>query len=367
VETPRREGEVSTGSMIPVHDASSEGDARAVVSLLEAHEIPALLDLDLDGAVLPWRRSADQRVIEVLVPSSMVGKATEVLHRHDYSTIGGHARTRFRIRFASSLAAPAAHPAPQTFEARPDTEIDEDDDEDTGPIDLPLPEPPSPLNSRLLGALAAIGVGAALQRILESMLGPREVVMRFAAKAPITEEPWRLITAGFIHGSLGHFVSNGAFGLLIGVVLFGTHLFGATALVWVIASIVGLASEAVLSPAALIVGASAGNYGLVGLWASGQMQRAKVTLLPRRERIRTIGVLLLLVPGALTPFSSSGTKVAVIAHVAGFLTGGLLGFFFERRLVPARFGLIEERSRVALMAVLALVGLGFLFAGLSLR
>jgi membrane associated rhomboid family serine protease len=367
VETPRREGEVSTGSMIPVHDASSEGDARAVVSLLEAHEIPALLDLDLEGAVLPWRRSSDQRVIEVLVPSSMVGKATEVLHRHDYATIGGQGRPRFRIRFASSLAPPPPKPQAHGFEPEPEVVVVPEDEEETGPIELPMPEAPTSLNTRLLAALGGIGFGAALQRIMETVLGPPEVVARFAAKGPITEEPWRLITAGFLHGGLGHFLSNGAFALLIGVVLFGTHLFGATALVWVLSSIVGLASEATLSPMALIVGASAGNYGLVGLWSCGQLQRARVSLLPRRERIRTIGILLLLIPGALTPFSSTGTKIAVIAHVGGFVTGFLLGFLFERRLAPLRFRRIEERSRIALMTAAAIVGVAFLFAGLSLR
>ncbi len=353
--------------MIPVHDASSEGDARAVVSLLEAHQIPALLDLDLDGLVLPWRRSADQRVIEVLVPSSMISKATEVLHRHDYATIGGHPRQRFRIRFASSLALPVSKPVEHGFEPPPPADTIPEDEEETGPIEIPLPPAATPLNARLLAALGAIGIGAALQRVLETLLGPREVVERFGARSPVLQEPWRLITAGFIHGSLAHFVSNGLFALLIGVVLFGTHLMGATSLVWVISSIVGLGSEAVLSPAALILGASAGNYGLVGLWASGQLQRAKVSLLPRRERLRTIGVLLLLVPGALTPFSSTGTRIAVIAHAAGFLTGFLLGFVFQRRLVPSMAARIQERSRLAMVAAVAIVVTGFLFAGLSLR
>jgi membrane associated rhomboid family serine protease len=78
-------------------------------------------------------------------------------------------------------------------------------------------------------------------------------------------------------------------------------------------------------------------------------------------------VLLLLILGALTPFSSSGTKIAVVAHVAGFFTGLALGFVFERRLVPSRFARIEAFSRHAMMAALAVVGAGFLFAGLSLR
>lgn len=350
--------------MIPVHDASTEGDARAVVELLEAHQIPALLDLDVDGSLLAWRSATDQHAIEVLVPSSMISKATEVLHRHDYQTIGldKRPRQRFRIRFASSLAAPASSSPPEA-EAEVHAASEE---EEEGPIEVPLPEAASSLNTRLIAALGAIAFGAGLQRVLEWALSPAEVFRRFAARAPLYDEPWRLVTAGFLHSSVSHFVSNGLFGLLIGVVLFGTHLIGATALVWVLSSIAGLSAEAVLSPESFIVGASAGNYGLVGLWARGQMSRARVALLPRRERIRTIGLLLLLVPGALTPFSSTGTKIAVIAHAVGFLAGFLLGYPFERRLLVERFDEIRRRSHWAFAGALALVGAGFLFAGLSL-
>jgi membrane associated rhomboid family serine protease len=120
--------------------------------------------------------------------------------------------------------------------------------------------------------------------------------------------------------------------------------------VWLLSSVVGLATEASLATtAAMIVGASAGNYGLVGLWANGQLDRARHSLLPRRAVFQTIGLLLLLVPGALTPMTSTGTRVAVIAHAAGFGAGFLLGFLFKRRLLPEKFESIARRSRLALI------------------
>jgi membrane associated rhomboid family serine protease len=133
------------------------------------------------------------------------------------------------------------------------------------------------------------------------------------------------------------------------VVLFGTHGFGATMLVWLLSSMAGIGGELwASSSVTFVLGASAGNYGLIGLWAKGQLDRSMVSALPKRERIKTLGVLLLLVPGALTPVSAFGARTAVFAHVAGFLAGFLLGHVFARRV---RFEDLEEigaRSRVAL-------------------
>jgi membrane associated rhomboid family serine protease len=140
------------------------------------------------------------------------------------------------------------------------------------------------------------------------------------------------------------------------VVLLGTHHFGATALVWLLSSTTGLATEATLTPeAVLIAGASAGNYGLVGLWANGQLDRARRSLLPKREKMRTLGILLILLPGALTPISSTGSKVAVLAHLGGFLGGFLLGFVFKRRLIDRELPMIAQRSRIAFGVAAAIV------------
>lgn len=419
------EGAISTGPMVVVHDARSVGEARAVVELLEANAIPALVNLEIEGILFPWQEPRDSGTARVLVPSMLLSSARDVLKRA--STSGTPLRVpppstrpgpRGRGKDSDAPAAkprgpfrgpgpdsasrsrppdPPAEPGaartgegaggsapptdpvfdaprrpifarelPRVFEIPPTPEV-ELHEEETGPIDLELPEP-SPLAPRLLVAMLAIAFGIGLQRTLEIAFGfgARGTLERFAASELLLGEPWRLITAGFLHMGPEHFISNGAFGLLLGVVLFGTHHFGATAFVWVAGSMIGLLAEVSLSGAgALIAGASAGNYALVGVWAKGQLDRAHLSLLSRRERLRTIGILLLLVPGALTPITSSGSRVAVVAHVIGFLTGAVLGYVFERRLAPQRFELIARRSRIAGACALVLAAAGIILGVLA--
>ena len=336
------EGAISSGPMIPIHGASSEHDARAVVDLLESHQILAIVDHDVPGAYVP----PTPYTFSVLVPMSMVGAAQKVLQaRQSPTNVSAPAR---------SASEPSVTAPPSVAYTMLDDEDDEDDEDFNGPLDVPLPEPTS-LNARLSVALAAIAGGAATQRLLEVFWGENMLRGMLATRWDrLFEEPWRLVTAGFVHGGASHFISNALFGLLIGVVLFGTHRVGATAIVWLLSSIVGLGAEAALSQNAWIVGASAGNYGLVGLWAHGQLQRSRVALLPRRERLRTLGVLLLLVPGAMTPFSSTGTKIAIMAHAAGFVAGFALGYPWRRRLLERGFGRIDRWSRVGGVAAIVI-------------
>ncbi|MCK6551041.1 rhomboid family intramembrane serine protease [Myxococcota bacterium] len=367
------EGAVSTGPMVAVVDTRSVVEARAVVELLEAHAIPALVNLEIEGIVFPWQAPQKDGAARVLVPSTMLTNARDVLRRAVPPT-----RTRVpppppppistRPPMSDVVSTPPLFSqAPRVFQLPERLEAPDLDDayDDTGPIELPLPEP-SPLARRLAIAMFAIIAGIGAQRVLETLFAPAGVMARFAAKAPILEEPWRLVTASFMHVTLEHFLSNAAFGLLIGVVLFGTHYVGATMLVWLLSSMVGLFAEASLSATgALIAGASAGNYGLVGLWAKGQLDRSRVATLPRREQLRTLGILLLLVPGALTPVTSTGSRVAVLAHVAGFAAGLLLGVVFERRVVPEEMPRLRKRSRAALWITIVLVALGVGLAAAS--
>ncbi len=378
MEFPEGEGGLSAGAMVSVHEASNERDGRAVVELLETHAIPAVLDRDIAGSVAGWQ-IAQADANRVLVPSQMRSKAAQVLHQHDYQTTRERGPDRRSQRFTPAFSASPFKPAEFSgaavgVQARTGVGAEQtgqvawsdaaEDVEDEGPIERGLPEPSS-LRGRMIKALAAVAFGTAFQRAMELSLGVGGTQRLFGARAPILDEPWRLVTAGFVHGSLSHFVSNGLFAVVIGVVLFGTHRVGATAFVWLLSSIIGLCSETSLSSAALVIGASAGNYGLVGLWTRGQMQRAKVAALPVRERVRTIGVLLLLVPGALTPFSSTGTKIAVIAHAAGYLSGFLLGYIFHRRLDDEEPAL-ERRSRLAGALTVAITSLAFASAAIQM-
>jgi rhomboid protease GluP len=359
--------------MVVAYDAKSATEARAVVELLESNQIPSVVNLEVDGILFPWQEPPKKGVARVMVPSTMLHRAREILRRSPQAERGLRALPVKPVRTVTD-SVPQGESRPQTPELIPESvahlslraplparddpflpEADHQTEED-GPLDFPLPEP-SPLPGRILLAMLAIAFGLAFQRVLEGALEPHSMLARFAAQWPATQQVWRLVTAGFLHMSFEHFVSNAVFAIVLGVVLFGTHEIGATSFVWLLASISGLFVEASLSPeGVMIAGASAGNYGLVGLWASGQLQRSRVSLLPRREVIRTIGILLLLVPGALTPITSTGTKIAVLAHAGGFLAGFVLGFIFERRLLPARLAIVAKRSRIAMALALLIVG-----------
>jgi membrane associated rhomboid family serine protease len=75
-----------------------------------------------------------------------------------------------------------------------------------------------------------------------------------------------------------------------------------------------------------------------------------------------MGILLLLVPGALTPVSASGSRIAIMAHAAGFVAGFLSGYAFERRVAPDRLERIGKRSDRALVVVSVFVLCAFLSA-----
>ena len=302
------------------------------MELLESHAILAVLDSEV-GFVGSMRSAGATRVF---VPSTMLDSAKAVLEErsvHGVWALPSQADLQRENRIGSSLPG--------------------GDEEETGPIDF---EPPAPgaLAPRLSVALGAVAFGLIAQRVCEFFLGSREAIAYLGARFPVTEAVWQPVTAGFMHGSATHMGGNAIFGVFMAVVLFGTHQMGATAFVWLFASVVGIMCEAALTPGVIVIGASAGNYGLVGLWTAGRWERARASLLTRREIIRTLGVLLLLVPGALTPISSTGSRVAVVAHVAGYVAGLLLGWFFRRRLHLAGFERIGRRSRWAGAAAVAI-------------
>ena len=350
------EGAVSTGSMVPVYDAREPARAHQVVALLEAHAIPAILDSELRG--VPGFPRHD--VPRVLVPSSMLRAARAVLLEHQGAGRATPRELSALLTWVPAKVVSTGLPDPQPVLPPPEP-LEPEPEPESGPIEAALPAA-GPLVPRLTLALAAVAFGILLQRILELLLSTDRVVMAFGANQHVLAEPWRLVTAGFVHGSVSHMLSNAAFGLLIGVVLFGTHRVGATATVWLLSSFVGLGAEALLSPGTVVIGASAGNYGLVGLWACGQLQRSRVAVLPRRERLRTFGVLLLLLPGAFTPFSASGTKIAVVAHGAGLLAGFLLGVAFGRRVELDREARSARRSARAGLVSAGLVAAGVVAA-----
>jgi hypothetical protein len=78
--------------------------------------------------------------------------------------------------------------------------------------------------------------------------------------------------------------------------------------------------------------------------------------------MRTLGVLVLLIPGAFTPFTSDGRPVAVAAHALGFCGGALAGWVFPRRLAPEATEATDRRSDAAGWMALGLAALAFALA-----
>ncbi len=329
---------------VAVHEADSDPAAREVAGRLLAAGVPAAVEpvrVDAAWVIVPWDRHVDADVL---------------LRRWGLSVIprfgaGGDFEVPMLRRDRAPLAVLSDEPT------APVEAVEEDDD--TNPVEPPLPES-GPLIPRLVVALSAVGFGIGVQRVVEAVHGAGGAAAAMGARGLELAEIWRLVTAGFYHFSDMHLASNLAFGLLFGVVLLGTHGVGATMAAWLFASVIGIGTEVLASPAGVLVaGASAGNYGLVGLWAMGQRDRGKRAFLPRRERLKAWGIILVLAPGALTPVSQSGAKVAVIAHAAGFLAGVLAGMVFERRIAADDLPQIERRSSIAQWATLAVVMIAF--------
>ena len=380
-----RQGEsaISIGAMVPVLASNDDRKARAALTILEDHGIPAVVDTDLGPVFFGLHEPVPEGWRQVLVPSSMRSTALEILRREE---------TEVRRARPPGAHAPFEAPRPGGRGPRPPGPPPALPSR-TGDVPSPSrtpgssrsPEPPLgwaglapgdepdpggprhhldrlpvlPTATRLTWALLAIAGGMLVQRVLETGWGRAAVFEALAARAPLLEELHRLVTAGFLHSGAGHMLSNAAFGIVFGVVVFGTHLPGAAAATWLLGSMVGFSAELGLDPAATVVGASAGNYALVGLWARGQLERSRLEVLPRRELLKTLGILLLLVPGALTPFSSTGSRIAVLAHVGGFFAGYLAGLLFRRRLLLDQLKVIEARSRVAGAVALSVVLAGW--------
>ncbi len=334
---------------VAVHEAASEEVAREVASRLLVAGIPAAVEVLRADAT--W----------VIVASDRHNDADVLLRRWGLTVLPRFGADGDFELVALRRERPQLSVLADATVLRPAHVLEADDDD--SPIDVPLPES-GPLVPRLVVALAAIGFGIAVQRALEGALGPAGAAGAMAARGLALDELWRLVTAGFFHFSLAHLASNLAFGLMFGVVLFGTHGVGAAMAAWLVASVVGIGTEAAASSGVLVAGASAGNYGLAGLWAKGQLDRGRRAFLPRVDRLKALGIVLVLAPGALTPVTQSGARVAVLAHAMGFLAGAMMGIVFERRVVPRELAALDRRARWGQWLSLIAVALAFA-AGLA--
>ena len=134
-------------------------------------------------------------------------------------------------------------------------------------------------------------------------------------------EWWRIFSALFVHGDLGHLASNLLPFLFFGWMIqayFGFWLFPAFSF------LVGMVSNAVTvalyPPGSHLVGASGMIYGMIALWLVLYLRFDKERRPPVRA-MRAVGfALLLLFPTTYEP------QVSYLAHASGFAAGMAGGF-----------------------------------------
>ena len=377
------EGGISHGPMVPIFEGRDPLAADRALERLDAAGIPALRADQVPGAFLgPVPRG----VILIVVPLGLLAQARSTLLQTDLpplTTPEPAPRSPLDLTKTSVGSAPTAPDSAagsvkmsvgsQRLEVRPTSRVPMPvrssvslDDDDEGPLEVP-PFESMGVQTRLILALGACTVGALTQASLLVTGSFQRIVRYLALSWDGVAFHGNVVMAGFVHGSPVHFLGNLAFGLLLGTVLIGTHGLGATAAVWLAASMAGIAAEAALSPGVSVLGASAGIYGLVGLWLRGELQRARRSVLPRRAVIRAFGVIVLLAPGAMTPFTSSGSRVAVLAHLVGFAVGLLAGVIFPRWLSDSDRLASGRRGGIAFAVSVAVTMAGMVTAFLAVQ
>lgn len=178
---------------------------------------------------------------------------------------------------------------------------------------------------------------------------------RFAKYTPaILEryELWRLVSYGFLHGSVGHVAMNMMFVAYIGAAL--ERVVGSLNLAVLFFGSVfwGGVLSAMLSPASPSIGASAGDFGYLA--AAAVFGLRWLELLPRRERPSFgFAILLYLLYGLLNGVLSS-EPVDNWAHLGGLLFGGL----FMVALRPHVGEVWRARNRGTSLLATALIGVG---------
>lgn len=140
------------------------------------------------------------------------------------------------------------------------------------------------------------------------------------------EEPWRLVTSLFLHSDPAHALWNGLSTLVFAVPLLTGLGLARTGLVYLVSGVGGgLAALHFAAPGTLVVGSSGAVAGLFGAWVVLTLRRARHVPLGRRQRIRTLGIAMLVLPSLLRPATASGVPISVSSHLGGLATGMMIG------------------------------------------
>lgn len=171
-------------------------------------------------------------------------------------------------------------------------------------------------------------------------------------KAVHAGEWWRLFTAVTLHGDLAHLAANATTGLLLIGLAMGVYGAGIGLLMAFLAGVGGNLAGLLFYPETHRgLGASGMIMGALGLLAAQWLALLKHGLTPRQLALRGVlsGGLLLVLLGF-----SPQQNVDVLAHVAGFLSGLLLGAVLA--LCPPGFRLSRWLDHLGLLLSCGLVG-----------
>lgn len=162
----------------------------------------------------------------------------------------------------------------------------------------------------------------------------------------IAFEPWRLLTAVFLHSSFFHIGLNMLALWLIGRSLEPLLGHGRFVALYLLSGLGGSVGVALLAPGVTVVGASGAVFGLLGaLLVIGRHIGANIT-----------GILIILGINLAIGFIP-GYNIAWQAHLGGLVVGALIGLVFARTRTRARqplqIGLLVAIG-VGLLALLAI-------------
>ncbi|NII52282.1 rhomboid family intramembrane serine protease [Frigoribacterium endophyticum] len=157
----------------------------------------------------------------------------------------------------------------------------------------------------LLQLLTGVGNGVVTQALV--FYAPVEI-----------QQPWRMVTTMFVHGSFWHILFN----------MYSLYIFGAElerqlgrarySALYFIAGIGGSAAVAVLAPSSVVLGASGAVFGLM----------AAFFVIARSLGSRSIQLLVLVAINLALGFILP--SVAWQAHVGGLIVGGAVAFLYSK-------------------------------------
>jgi rhomboid protease GluP len=158
----------------------------------------------------------------------------------------------------------------------------------------------------------------------------------------VRSEPWRLVTSLFLHSGPSHVLWNGLALLVFAVPLLERLGLVRCAAIYLCSGIGGGLTAAWFADAGtLIIGSSGAVAGLFGAWVVIRLRLSRSSTLTGRERIRTLGIAMLVLPSLVQPVTSDGRSVSVSSHLGGMLTGMAIGVVLcalMRSLSPDRDG-----------------------------